>query len=129
MHKKLATFCSLLAGGLLIAGWSSTRIEAPPNTTTTGVQLSQNNYKVVKAGARGESRGFRLLGIIPFGSPKSGAAKQRLYASVDQPLTGRAIALANQTEDRSTLYLILFSIPKLTVTADVIEFTDKAPGQ
>jgi hypothetical protein len=38
------------------------------------------------------------------------------------------VALTNKTEDRSTWYLILFSIPEITVTADVIEFTDKAGG-
>ena len=33
-------------------------------------------------------------------------------------------------EDKSTLYLILFSVPKLTITADVIEFVerDEAPA-
>jgi len=44
---------------------------------------------------------------------------------VEEPLTGRAVALANQLEDRSTFYLILFSIPKVTITADAIEFTEK----
>jgi hypothetical protein len=29
-------------------------------------------------------------------------------------------------EDRSLLYFILFSVPKITMTADVIEFTDRA---
>jgi len=49
----------------------------------------------------------------------------KLYASVSEPLKGRAVALSNEMEDRSVLYLILFSVPKLTVTADVIEFTDQ----
>jgi hypothetical protein len=55
-------------------------------------------------------------------------AKASLYKSVGEPLTGRAIALANQTEDRSIAVFILFSIPKITITADVVEFTDVAPG-
>ena len=62
--------------------------------------------------------------ILPLGSPTYATAKQSLYQSVGEPLTGRAVALANQTEDRSSLYLILFSIPKVTITADVIEFID-----
>jgi hypothetical protein len=45
-----------------------------------------------------------------------------------EPLTGKAVALADQMEDRSTLYLILFSIPKVTITADVIEFVDSSPA-
>jgi len=88
--------------------------------------LTEKNYKLIKGGAKGESSGFRLLGIIPFASPSHASAKARLYESIGEPLTGRAVALMNETEDRSVLYLILFSVPKLTVTADVIEFTDKA---
>jgi hypothetical protein len=90
----------------------------------TSVSLAAKNYKVIKAGAMGRSSGFRLLGIIPFASPSYAYAKASLYKSVGQPLTDRAIALANQTEDQSTLYLILFSIPRVTITADVIEFID-----
>jgi hypothetical protein len=39
---------------------------------------------------------------------------------------GRSVALANQTEDVSSLNLIVFSIPKVTITADVIEFTSRS---
>jgi Family of unknown function (DUF6567) len=94
-------------------------------TTGTDVSLNQKNYRVIKPGAMGKSYGFRLLGIVPFANPTYATAKVHLYESVGEPLTGRAVALANQTEDRSSIYLILFSIPKLTVTADVIEFTDQ----
>ena len=93
-------------------------------STGTSVSLAGNNYKLIKAGATGHSSGFRVLGIIPFASPTHAAAKASLYKSVGETLTGKAVALANETEDRSTLYLILFSIPKITVTADVVEFTD-----
>jgi hypothetical protein len=97
--------------------------------TSTTVNLTGQNYKLIKGGARGESRGFRLLGVIPFASPTHASAKAHLYESVGEPLTGKAIALMNETEDRSLLYVILFSIPKLTVTADVIEFTGKSTAQ
>jgi hypothetical protein len=93
--------------------------------TGTDVQLSKNNYKVIKAGAKGESSGFSLLGIIPLSSPNYADAKEALYKSVGEPLTGKSVALANQTQDSSILYLVLFSIPKVTITADVIEFTDQ----
>ena len=118
----IVTFCVLswLAAGCASQG------EFRGQGTATGVQLSGNNYKLLKAGARGQSSGFRLLGIIPFASPNYADAKEALYESVGEPLTGRSVALANQTEDRSSLYLILFSIPRVTITADVVEFTDKA---
>ena len=94
----------------------------------TSVSLAGNNYRLIKAGASGHSSGFRLLGIIPFASPNYATAKASLYKSVGQPLTGKAVALANETEDRSALYLILFSVPKITITADVVEFTDAPPA-
>jgi hypothetical protein len=91
--------------------------------TSTGVQLTHNNYRVLKAGAAGTSTGFWVL-FIPI-KPRSYAdAKADLYKSVGQPLEGRSVALANQTEDWSFFTLLLFSLPKLTVTADVVEFTD-----
>lgn len=91
--------------------------------TNTIVRLSERNYRVIEAGARGESIGFDLLGF-PIISPSEGDAKARLYRSLGQPLEGRAIALANQTEDRSLFTLILFSLPKISLTADVVEFID-----
>ena len=89
--------------------------------------LSGPDYKIIKVAAKGESTGFRFLGIIPLASPKYSEAKQSLYESVGEPLEGRAIALVNQTEDRSFMYFILFSIPKITLTADIIEYLDEPP--
>jgi hypothetical protein len=113
-----ASLCALLQTGCTTASGCFNQ------STGTGVSLSQGNYRIVRANARGESTGFALLGIIPLAKPRYARAKQNLYDSVGEPLSGRAIALANQTEDRSTLYLILFSLPKLTLTADIIEFVD-----
>ena len=64
-------------------------------------------------------------GIFPFASPHHSTARSRLCASVDQSRIGKAVALANELEDKFTLYLILFSVSKLTLTADVIEFVDR----
>lgn len=90
--------------------------------TETSAVLKENNYTLIKAGAKGESRGFKLLGFLPFVSPNYATAKSRLYDDVGQSLEGRSVALANQTKDSSFMYFILFSIPKLSITADVVEF-------
>jgi len=111
----------------VVAGCSSTGV-FKGEATSTDVSLSQKNYKVIKAGTTGQSYGFKFLGLIPITSPTHATAKQSLYQPVGEPLTGRAVALANQTEDRSSLYLILFSIPKVTITAGVIEFTESSAG-
>jgi len=126
LNKTLIGKFVLMASGALVlammTGCSSVG-EMKGQRTDTSVSLSQNNYQVIKAGAMGDSHGFYLLGILPIVSPSLADAKSDLYKSVGTPLTGKAVALANQTEDRSSLYLILFSIPRVMLTADVIEFT------
>jgi hypothetical protein len=125
MKRKIL---SIAACSVLMAILTGCRTEGEfRQSTGTSVSLAGNNYKLVKEGVRGTSSGFRLLGIIPIVSPTHANAKASLYKSVGQPLTGRSVALANETEDRSSLYLILFSIPKITITADLVEFTDAAP--
>lgn len=122
MFKKISIVIAACAA--LITSCASTG--NMPQSTGTAVSLSGNNYKVVKAGAKGQSSGFYLLGFIPIVSPNFADAKSSLYTSVGDNLQGRSIALANQTLDRSSLYLILFSIPKITVTADIVEFDGAA---
>jgi hypothetical protein len=106
---------------LLLAGCASQGAYQASNATH--VNLTGNNYKIIQTGVTGKSYGFNLLGFIPIVSPELGEAKANIYKSLNQPLAGRSIALANNTEDRSSLYLILFSVPRVTVTADIVEFT------
>jgi hypothetical protein len=99
--------------------------EMKGGSTNTSISLAGKNYKLLKGGAQGKDYGFWFL-FIPIVSPNYADAKANLYKSVDVPLTGKAIALANQTEDRSRLCLILVTIPRISITADVIEFIDDA---
>lgn len=115
---------ALCASAVLMGGCSSTG--SMPHTVGTGVSLAGNNYKVLKTGVSGKSRGFSLLGFIPIVSPNYAEAKANLYTSFGESLVGRSVALANQTQDRSSVYLVLFSIPTLTMTADVVEFDANA---
>ncbi len=111
---------------LFLWGCASQHTGRMQQSTDAGVTLREATYKIVKAGARGSSYGFSLFGFIPITTPKYANAKSDLYDSVGQPLEGRSIALANQTEDRSSIWLLLFSLPKIVVTADVIEFNPTA---
>lgn len=97
-------------------------------STGTAVALDQKNYRVIKAGARGDDHGFWFL-FIPLLRPNYAVAKANLYQSVGQPLEGKAVALANQTEDRNAFTLILFTVERVVVTADVVEFIDKNEAQ
>ena len=106
---------------LFICGCAS--IGTFPHITGTQTDLSKNNYKVIKAGARGVDCGFYLLGLIPFKSPSFARAMGDLRNQVE--MEGKATAFINMAKDYSSLYLIIFSVPKITVTADVIEFIDE----
>ncbi len=120
--KNKALACLILSFSIL-GGCSGTGDFQ--QSTDTSVSLERNNYKLIKAGAVGRSSGFKLLGIIPIVSPSYANAKKDLYQSAGQSLEGRSIALANQTKDKSSLYLVLFSIPTITFSADIVEFKDE----
>ena len=123
---KYRSWLAVTMGAMLLAvsGCSSIGV-FKGQTTSAVVELSRKNYKIVKATAKGESSGFSLLGVIPIVSPTYAAAKEQLYGSLGTPVEGKAVALINQTEDNSFLYLVLFAIPRITVTADVIEYMDE----
>jgi len=115
---------------LLSAGCSTTRVTNNASSTQTQIDLNHANYRMIKAGAEGRSYGFRfLLGIIPITAPNTAAARADLYNHVGESVTGKSVALINVTEDRSTTWLLLFSIPKLVITGDVVEFTGENGGQ
>jgi len=118
--KRNWLFLSIVS--LFLAGCASTGDF--PHVTGTSVDLSRKNYRVIKSNAVGESTGFSLLGFIPLASPRYTEAMTKLYAEAGLK-EGEAQALANVSQEKSSTYLILFSIPKLTVRADVIEFQDE----
>jgi hypothetical protein len=129
---SVSLVAALSAAMILCAGCASTHVENEAPSTQTQVNLTHGNYKMIKAGAEGRSYGFRfLLGIIPITAPSTAAARADLYSSIGQPVNGRSVALVNVTEDRSTTWLILFSIPKIVITGDVVEFAEEtnSPAQ
>ena len=92
-----------------------------PHMTQTHTDLTKKNYKVIRSNVRGESSGFNLL-FIPIVSPSYAQAMSNLHQNVN--MDGKAAALVNVAQDKTSINLILFSVPKITVTADVIEFFD-----
>lgn len=132
MKSKLSVplIAAMSAAVILSTGCASSRVENTMPSTQTQVNLNHANYKVIKAGAEGRSYGFRfLLGIIPITAPSTAAAREDLYRNVGQPVNGKSVALVNVVEDRSTTWLLLFSIPKVVVTGDVVEFAGENNGQ
>ena len=102
----------------LIPGASGTHI-----LTTTTVNLSRKNFKIVKANVFGSSVGFSFLGIFSLKSPSYEEALTQLYRSADVS-EGKPQAVVNVMQEQTSTYFILFALPKISVRADVIEFID-----
>jgi hypothetical protein len=94
---------------------------------TTEVQLLGNNYRVLQTNVTAKSAGFRLLGFITIKSPSYVTAMSRLYARA-RVTEGRPQALANVVHETGGMNLILFSLPKIRVRADLVEFTGAPLG-
>lgn len=92
--------------------------------TITGPNLDNRNFKILKARATSVKYGFKILGLIPIIYPSHSEAVKEIYDSVGESFEGRAVTLANRTEERTGNWFILFSLPKLTISADVVEFYD-----
>jgi hypothetical protein len=92
-------------------------------TTVTQVTLSQPNFRLVKADVVGSSTGFRLLGLLTFKSPDYAEAITRLYEKAGVS-NGTAQVFVNLVYDQTSPYFILFSLPKITVRGDLVEFRD-----
>jgi len=88
--------------------------------TQSAMHLERANFRVIKASARGVDQGFSLFGFIPIIMPSVSDATDHLMQGIDAE--GRAVALTNVTQERQTLYLVLFSLPRIVIRADVIEF-------
>jgi hypothetical protein len=84
--------------------------------------LTQKNFRVLQKNVRGEDSGFSLFCLIPFNSPSYADAMGELHNQVS--MLNKSIALVNVTRDESLGCFILFGIPKITISAEVIEFTE-----
>jgi hypothetical protein len=89
---------------------------------STQVQLLGDNYRVLQTNVVAKSGGFKLLGIITIKSPSYVKAFSRLYAKA-RVEEGKPQALANVVYETGGPNLILFSLPKIRVRADLVEFS------
>lgn len=127
LGMRLAMIVPVLVGPLL-AGCSSSGPAKFGQGSGATPGLSQSNFRIVKSNVRGDSYGFKFLGFIPIVPARLADAKEDLYQKLDKGgvrLEGRSIALANATEDENHYYFIIGSVPRITLTADIIEFLDE----
>jgi len=95
--------------------------------TLTTVKLDQANFSTVKTNVMGQCKGFSLFGIITLAPARFSTAMDRLYVRAEMR-QGRAQTLANVVVERSSTFLILYSIPRVSIRADIVEFVPLAPS-
>jgi hypothetical protein len=115
-----------LSGCAAVGPLASVMGGTAPNTgleihTQTEVKLQEGNFITVRTNVFGSSEGFKLLGFITFRPATLGEAMNRLYADAEVE-HGRPQTLVHLIVEHSGIYVILFSIPKVTVRADLVEF-------
>ncbi len=125
---------------LLISGCSTGGMFTSGHVTD--VQLQRNNFKIVARDISGEAKaGYLIGGSFSMGMATntfafvrvagSGElykeAMQDLWKNIESacgPVEGRKIALINVRYDAEALNLIVYTQPRITIRADVVEFTD-----
>jgi hypothetical protein len=124
----LLTGCAAVAplAGTLVGG-------ASPAATLqiqsqTSVKLETGNFVTVRTNVVGESKGFKLLGFITLYPATYNKAMNRLYAKAEAE-EGHSQTLAHLAVEHSGIYVVLFSIPRVTVRADLIEFLPEPSRQ
>lgn len=119
MRRFALLLASCLAVGLLSG---CTRLGGYLNqSTTTETNLTKKNYRIMKTNVRGVSSGFSIL-FLPIVPPSYADAMTNLHENVQ--MEGKATALVNVAVDANDLNLLLFALPRITITADVVEFTE-----
>jgi len=133
MNHQLPTLLTFLAIAALCGGCASgsalsvASLMGSPNASAleihnnTDVRLQEKNFLVIRTNVMGQSSGFSLLGVLTIVPPKFTEAMNRLSTQAEmQP--GRPQTLANLVMEKNSSYFILYSLPRISLRADVIEF-------
>ena len=139
MTHKAALFV-LLAMAVSVSGCAQAGMFAAANLTE--VQLAEANYKLVAMNVSGEAEAGYVIGLS-FSSGISTAtlalwrisgegllykeAMADFWANFEAehgPVIGRQLALVNVRYDSDNLNLLVYTRPKLSIRADVVEFVD-----
>ena len=132
LHPLLLIIC------FLCAGCAMPLADLLPFTSNSGggqedikaltmVQLTTGNYRILKTNVVGTDWGISLLGFIPVVSPDYTKAISKLYKA-GELTEGNPQAIVNVLQQHTSPYFILFSIPRITFRADVVEFTKTTPA-
>lgn len=118
---------SILLGGCAAAPLlptATSMLNGPANAdfhSGTTIHLERANFVTVKTNVVGQARGWSLFGVLTMSPARLGTAMDRLYSGAEMQ-AGRPQTLANVIVERSSSFYILFSVPRVTVRGDVVEF-------
>jgi hypothetical protein len=130
-HLPLLGLCALLSGCAAVAplsGLISVPLGGSPPLqmhSETIVRLEEDNFMLVRTNVYGWSKGFSLLGLITMVPATLPKAMDRVYASAAMS-PGKPQTVAHLIIQQSSAYWILFSIPRVEVHADIVEFRPEA---
>lgn len=94
---------------------------------TQAVSIDRSDCKLVLGRAVGTDTGFSLLGFIPLKSPSESIAVDKMYENARQrgaQPEGNSRTFVNTSIERTNQYYVLFGIPCIRSTGDLVEFTD-----
>jgi hypothetical protein len=138
--KYFILVCTFGGLSLLISGCSTGGVFMAGNVTD--VQLHQSNFKIVARNVSGEAQaGYLMGGTVSMGMASNTFALVRVsgsgmlykealenlwkcYEAAYGPVEGKRLALINVRYDSDALNLIVYTQPKITIRADIIEFTN-----
>jgi hypothetical protein len=141
MKARTLVFDLIILGmGLAFAGCSTGGMFTAGNVTD--VQLQRSNFKIVAQGVTGEAQaGYVFGGSFSMGMATNTFALFRVagsgmlykealenlwknYEATHGSIEGKHIALVNVRYDAEALNLFVYTQPKITIRADVVEFTE-----
>lgn len=117
----LCTGCAGLAAMPLQSFLGSPNSGALEIHNQTEVKLTEANFVTVKTNVVGQAKGFALLGVITLVPARFQTAMNRLYLKSEMQ-QGRSQTLGNIVMEKTSSYWILFSLPRISVRGDVVEF-------
>ncbi len=95
---------------------------------TAQINIDRTDCKLLCGRVSGESKGFMLLGFIPFAYPSETTALENMYENARTrgvKLEGDSVAFANTSVENRSNYYILWSIPTIKTSGDVVQYIDK----
>lgn len=140
MSRRIIAVAVLVVAAAALSGCAQAGMFASANLTD--VQLSRANYKVVATDVAGTATAGYLLGIsLPAGMANQTLALVRiqgsgmlyrealaaLWAAFEAehgPVAGRRLALVNVRYDADNTNLLVYTRPRLSIRADVVEFAE-----